>query len=64
MRRAGKSKRNASRENGSDGRTAAIIRAMEEVFRSTHEREMTAEERQDFRLPPPPELGTRNVTAE
>ena len=64
MRRAAKSKRKSLRNNGSDGRTSAVVRAMELVFRSTHNREMTAEERLRFRLPALEDRGTRNVTSE
>lgn len=62
-RRAGRSKRESSAKNGSDGRTPTIIRAMETVFRSTHDREMTADDRPQFRLPFPTEARIRNVTS-
>ena len=62
MSRNGKNNRKSSSKNGSDGRTPALVRAMEQVFRSTHDREMTVKERQEFRLPAS-QTGTRNVTS-
>jgi hypothetical protein len=52
MKRAAKRKK--SRFSNSDGirRTRQAIDAIESVFRSTHKREMTSEERRKFRLPP------------
>jgi hypothetical protein len=53
MKRAAKRKK--SRFSNSDGilrRTRKAIEAIESVFRSTHKREMTSEERRKFRLPP------------
>jgi hypothetical protein len=52
MKRAAKRKK--SRSSNSDGikRSRQAIDAIESVFRSTHKREMTLDERRKFRLPP------------
>ena len=52
MKRAAKRKKSPS--NNSDGirRTRQAVEAIENVFRSTHKREMTSDERRKFRLPP------------
>ncbi|MFL6438730.1 MAG: hypothetical protein ACJ71Q_14215 [Terriglobales bacterium] len=52
MKRAAKRKKSPS--NNSDGfhRNRKVIEAIERVFRSTHKREMTSDERRKFRLPP------------
>lgn len=51
MKRAAKRKKSSSANSGSIRRTPQTVEAIENVFRSTHQREMTEEERRRFRLP-------------
>jgi len=50
-KRQAKRKRQAIGNHAPVHRSAKAVAAIESVFRSTHKREMTAEEREQFRLP-------------
>ena len=52
MKRTAKCTKSPSKNSDGIRRTRQDVEAIEKVFRSTHKREMTSDERRKFRLPP------------